>query len=460
MRKERIAPIVLQFLPLFMLIALFLISVIGLPHAILYVMDLLNGLVLLFSVKRLLSSGEKRVRQVTLYLGIFFLYTLLGFVVSGQSILYYLWGLRNTFRFYAFFLSCLCWLDQGQVPAILRVLELFLYLNVPVCSWQYFLLHLPFDNVCGLFGNTTEGSGYMNVLLVIVTAWSILRCLRRDISLRHFTAIICCCVYIAIISELKVYYFELALIVAAALVLYLLQNRKWSRRLFMAAGICAAGMFFLAVLTVALNPPYWSGFFLPDGIWTEVTRESGYSGSGDLNRLTAIPYLMVHIFGGGARSLLGLGLGNCDFSVFSFLVTPFYRAYQSLHYTWLHSAFLFLETGFLGLLLYLGFFALVGRTAWRNQKDPQRESSSVMYNQLALILCVCCVFFLFYNVCLRTESAYLIFFVLSIPYMQTGHPGGYPHDPEKNSLLLVFRQKYSRGTAALHRLLEKILPRL
>ena len=34
----------------------------------------------------------------------------------------------------------------------------------------------------------------------------------------------------------------LALIVAAALVLYLLQNRKWSRRLFMAAGICAAGM--------------------------------------------------------------------------------------------------------------------------------------------------------------------------------------------------------------------------
>lgn len=424
MRKESILRTALQFPIYFVLVALLPISAFGLPHGILYVLDLLWGPLFLISLPRLFQTNERRIKAALLYLGVFFLYTLLGFVVNGQSALYYLWGLHNTFRFYAFFLCCVCWIKQEQVSSVLRVLELFLYLNVAVCSWQYFLQRLPQDNICGLFGITTEGSGYLNVLLVIVTAWAILCCLHHVISVRHLTAVVGCGVYIAILSELKAYYFELALIAIVALLLYFPQTKKWNRRAGLTLGICAAGMVLLAVLTVTLNPQYWSGFFSPAGIWEEVTRRAGYSGSGDLNRLTAIAYLLTHIFKNGIGSLLGLGLGNCDYSGYALLVTPFYQTYQNLHYTWLHSAFLFLEIGFLGLALYLGFFALVGRAAWNNQKDTQQHLGFLLRNQLVLILCVCCVFFLFYNVCLRTEAAYMVFFILSTPYLQTERTGG------------------------------------
>ena len=150
-------------------------------------------------------------------------------------------------------------------------------------------------------------------------------------------------------------------------------------------------MLLIAVLTVALNPEYWRGFFLPKGIWEEVTQKSGYSGQGDLNRITAVRYIFVHIFHGGIQSAIGFGLGNCDYSSFEFLITPFYQMYESLHYMWIHVAFLFLELGFIGLILYMVFFCLgwdkgMEESTVRNRGRKDVESGGFDFKRMLFFL--------------------------------------------------------------------------
>lgn len=406
----------IRFQELYVLVILFGITVLHFPNSVMYLTDLVWAGLFFFSLERINAHRKSNPYGILFYIGLLGTYTLLLFLINHQSVLYYLWGLRNTFRFFAFFAVCICWMEINDIWKILNVFEVFVYANVIVCSWQYWICHMPYDNICGLFGATTQGGGYMNVLLVIVTIVTVFRYLKNQISLRHFLCMIGSCVYISVISELKAYFFELGIIVAVSLILIFMEKRAIQRRLVFAAVVAGIGMLVIAVCTVALNPGYWEGFFLPQGVWEEVTRESGYSAQGDLNRLTAIGDIFRDIFQGKPRALIGFGLGNCDYSGFAFLTTPFYQMYKGLNYVWIHVAFLFLELGFIGLILYGLFFFFVGRKAWCNLKNDSATEEERILNYSAILLSICCIFFMFYNVCLRTEAAYMIFLILAVPY--------------------------------------------
>lgn len=406
------------FQVIFILVAFFLETVIGMPHALLYITDVITLVLFLLSFDELVKKNEKSCRCAVLFVGLFGVYTLINFFLNSQSVLYYLWGIRNIFRFYIFFVSCIYLINFEMIAKIKQVLPVFLFANVLVCSWQFYVLKLPFDNICGLFGITTQGSGYMNVLLVLVTVMVMVQFLNQKVTMRSFIIQVACCVYISIISELKAYYMELALIVVIALSLDAIRKKYFNKRMLKAGIICVVGMMLISIATVKLNPEYWTGFFTPLGIWKEATRNSGYSASGDLNRLTAIPYIFVHIFQGGWRSLVGFGLGNCDYSEgHAFLNSPFYIQYASLHYMWIFSAFLFLELGILGFVIYISSFCLVVMVAFRNTKKYKLSEEEKFFNQVAAMVSVCCLFFMMYNNCLRTEAAYMIYFILSLPFV-------------------------------------------
>ena len=78
------------------------------------------------------------------------------------------------------------------------------------------------------------------------------------------------------------------------------------------------------------------------------------------------------------------------------------------------SAFLVLETGIIGLLLYISFFVAVYFGATKRQKLGK---AAVEHCQIARILAFVCIFLLIYNVSLRTEAAYMMFFVLALPFI-------------------------------------------
>ena len=90
-----------------------------------------------------------------------------------------------------------------------------------------------------------------------------------------------------------------------------------------------------------------------EGLTYILTRESGYTGFGDLNRLTAITSInRLGLFQSSLlNQILGLGLGGAEYSAgISFLQSAFYRSYEYLHYYWLSHAWMYIECGYLGLI--------------------------------------------------------------------------------------------------------------
>jgi len=100
-------------------------------------------------------------------------------------------------------------------------------------------------------------------------------------------------------------------------------------------------------------------------------------------------------------------------TAFAICNTPFYQRYSYLHYTWFSAAMLFLETGYVGLVLYGMFFVLVFQHAFRRRK----VGGNVIYCQLAMMMVVVSGILLFYNSSLRTEAAYMIYFVFAAPFI-------------------------------------------
>ena len=109
----------------------------------------------------------------------------------------------------------------------------------------------------------------------------------------------------------------------------------------------------------------------------DYTGQGGYSTETDLNRLTAISRICNEFLHTISQRLFGFGLGSCETS--TFFNSGFFQQYgETIHYTYLLQAFLFLETGFVGLFLYLGFYISISAKAliMRRFLDDTRRAYS------------------------------------------------------------------------------------
>lgn len=70
---------------------------------------------------------------------------------------------------------------------------------------------------------------------------------------------------------------------------------------------------------------------------------------------------------------------------------------------------LFLESGYAGLLSYIGIIATVFYEAWESRKRRKDE----WIHEIVLIMCLLAVMNIWYDASLRSESAYIIWFVLA-----------------------------------------------
>ena len=79
------------------------------------------------------------------------------------------------------------------------------------------------------------------------------------------------------------------------------------------------------------------------------------------------------------------------------------------------TAFLVLETGIVGLVLYIAFFVFLFFAVHKIQK---RQLASDLYCGLSKMMAVVSLIIVVYNVSMRTEAAYMMYFVLSLPFIQ------------------------------------------
>lgn len=327
-----------------------------------------------------------------------------------ESILYLLWGFRNNFRLYGAFFAFCAFLTPEDGEGYLKKLHILFRLNIPVTLFQFLVLGRSGDYLGGIFGTGQGCNAYTNLFFCIVATRSLVGFLDGAESGKGCFRTCFWALLLAALAEIKFFFLEFGVIALLAVAFSGFSRRKL--RVILGAGV---GILAGAVLLGTLFPNF-KGWFSLQWLLDAAGSDRGYTSSGDLNRLNCIGRISARFLREPLQRIFGLGLGNCETSGFSFLNTPFYRACGHIHYTWMSTAFWYLEGGCVGLIFFFGFFALVYLAAARLEKA--RQGPEKRHCRMAGILAVVCCMTGVYNASLRTEAAYMVYFVLALPFAQ------------------------------------------
>ena len=338
----------------------------------------------------------------------FLIYVFSVYLFRYQSPLYFLWGIRNNFRYYIFFFAVIFYFQESDIKQFFRLLDVLFWVNVVITLAQYFVFGYKQDYLGGIFGTQKGCNAYTIIFLLIVVCYSLLRLMAKQEAFALCFSKCAAALIIAAIAELKVFFvfFMLILVMASIFTRF-----SWRKVLMI---LISSFLVFFGV-TILIEVFKWDGFLSFKKIWELATQEN-YSKVGTVNRLSAIPTLAKQILHNPIERIFGLGLGNCDTSTFDFLNTPFYQKYSYLRYTWFSCARLFLEIGYVGIVIYIAFFAMC---FWLIGHRIKKGECDRLIGQFAMIISVVSVVLMFYNSSLHTEAGYMIYFVLALPFLAT-----------------------------------------
>ena len=383
-------------------------SFLGLPWSIRYTLDIAWLWLLVMMVRFHDSLPSGNTQGLDLWIFLFFAYTALVYLVQYQNGLYYLWGVRNQFRFFIAFFAFATFLTRKDVDDYFCLFDRIFWINAAISLVQFFLLGKNADHLGGIFGVETGGNGYTNVFFCIVLVKSVIFYLNHKENALTCAGKFIAAMVVAALAELKFFFVEAVLIIILAV---LFTNFSWRKMKIIVGGL--AVIFAGAMLLVYVFPGY-AGFFSWQWMWENAIAGKGYTSSGDLNRLNAIGVINERFLDTGWKQLFGLAMGNCETSTFAFLNTPFFEANSWLHYSWITYAFLYLECGWIGLMFYFGFFLLVYIRARKIEKIYGASIKS--YCAIGKIMAILCAVIAVYNASLRAETAYMAFFTLAVPF--------------------------------------------
>ena len=369
-----------------------------------YIVDLLLVVfIFLISTKKTLMIQNQMI-PILILVGTLLLYTLSVYLFNFQSPFYFLWGVRNNFRFYVAFFVIALYATEELIEDIFKVFDVIFYINFFLCCFQFFVLGYQQDYLGGVFGVTKGVNGNAIVFMFVVLSRSVLSFMNGN-EKAHSCFIKCTlALIVAAMAELKFFFVVFIILLLLATILTSFSWRKFV--------MLALGAFLIMVASTILIAIFGFDDFLSlDSIWDLATREN-YASENDLNRFAAIPKISEMFLKTLPDQLFGMGLGNCDTSSFAICNTPFYQTYEYLHYSIFSCAFLFIETGYVGLFMFTLFFLF---TLYISLQRFLSRTGNRLYCQMGIIMSLFCFVLLFYNSSLRTDIGYLVYFVLALP---------------------------------------------
>ena len=377
-----------------------------LPSILKYTADFAWVILLAFmTIHRKLELHKHTLPILMLVLG-FALYSVVLYLFHFQSPFYLLWGLRNNFRFYVFFFAVVKYLKQSDADKILKFLQDLFWVNAIVSLFQYFVFGYKQDVLGGIFGTHVGSNSSTIIFFTIVLSYSFIKYFNgtESVFLCYSKSIVA--LFISALSELKMFFVVFIVIVFTCA---FMAKFTWKKVLILLLAPILV-IIFSELLMLLFG---FDDFLKIKNIWELATQEH-YSSSQTVNRLSAIPTLAKTIVVDLKDRIFGLGLGNCDTSAFKICNTPFYQTYGFLRYTFFSGAFLFLEVGYIGLILFTSFFLLCFILTVKQMK---RDNVNKMHCQLAIIMCILAAMLIFYNAALRADVGYMVYFILALPFI-------------------------------------------
>lgn len=412
-RKRTIFEWLILWIVLFPLLWGTFFDLLHFPGIVKYTVDVVWFVLFLSMSVRKKAALQKKVFPLFLLIVSFLLFSLILYLLNYQSFLYFLWGVRNNFRYYVFFFAIVYFFSNRDVKTVLSLFDITFWINIVVVLMQYFLLGYRQDYLGGIFGVAHGCNAYMIIFLSIVVGYSLLRYMNKVESAVWCFSKCGVSLLIAAFAEMKVFF---ALFVLILLLCSFFTSFSWKKVL----------LFFVAALFLFFGSSLLANIFNMENsvlsfeyLWKLATQEH-YSDSETVNRLSAIPTLSRLILTEPVERIFGLGLGNCDTSTFDFLNTPFYQQYSYLRYSWFSCARLFLEVGYVGVVFYLSFFVICAVLIWRRMKAGKADP---LICQLGIIVSILCVIMTFYNSALHMEAGYMAYLFLALPFVSSPREG-------------------------------------
>ncbi len=338
-------------------------------------------------------------------IGLFAIVIILGWIFNPTSIPQAIWGFRNYSRFFLFFIFACNTLDSNDAKKIENIFINIFPFHILLVAFQYITEGLKQDELSGLFGKAVGGNGGLMIYLTITLCIIICRFEYKKISLTKFIAYLLLIFINAALSELKF----LFIITIFMVIWYLIMSNHKGRGLILA-------VLFIISLSIGIQVlyyifPEWKDYLSFDNIMNAASDQEVYATQTDIGRLSVFSKLtpIISYWGGKDSLLWGIGLGNADYSsAFSALNSSFYIAYEATHYTWLSLGFLFVETGYLGIISYISFFVILEIKAIISYKN-NKTYSNLIGTFIPLVL----LFIIVYNSSLRSNFAYMAFIMLA-----------------------------------------------
>lgn len=382
----------------------FLTELLPIPDAIKFLCDGFLVLLLLKLFSQRFTKIDNYSMPFVVIVGLFFFITLVGYLFNYQSVFYYLWGLRNNIRMFVAFFAFAYLADWEDAKSWIKALDVLFVINFAVVILQYFSGYGQ-DYIGGIFGTSKGCNGSLLIFLCIVFAKTILSFMRGEEKMSKCIFVSVASLLVSTLSELKMFFILFILILFMA---SFVTAHSIKKTLFFAFGAVLV-VLFSTLLTVLYKD--FTDFLSFDSLIKALT-DTGYATDEDIGRFTALPVISQRFLPGFFRKLFGLGLGNCDSSSLSMFNTPFFESHQTVHYSYFSYAFLFLETGFVGLALYASFFVA---SFFVSRKLKKLEIADEFACQMSIILSVISLILLVYNSSLRMEIGFMLFFVLALP---------------------------------------------
>lgn len=397
---------IIEFQIIYVLFMNMFISWLHFPQILTYFTDLINIPLFIFYVLFNPTPLKKSKAEVVIVSMLLLFVSIIGGLVFNMvNPLLVIWGARNVFRGFFFFLACIAYLEYDD---IVKLLNLMVTLQIPntvivlIQFWQGY----QGDYLGGIFGVAQGCNGYLNIYLSIIMTYMTVEYVYKKQPFYKLAFVAGSSMLIAALTELKIYYAEFILIIILAVLL----GKVTYKHIFIIVVSIASFVIGLNVME-KLFPLQFSFMMNFDKIMEYATMQGG---GYNISRLGAFKQISELFFENDLiKKLFGLGFGSCEMSSFDFLTSTFYKMNWRYNYRWFAHMMFFLETGYVGFSLFVGFFLSVFLYVCINRKKYKSNQDVLILGIFTQVFTMLMILNLWYNQAIRTEAQYLIYFSLA-----------------------------------------------
>lgn len=320
------------------------------------------------------------------------LFLLLGTVVTFihlTSFPVYVWGLRMIVRYFLLFRLVFILMTDVDVLKTKIIIYKAMKFNILLCLFQYFVLGVKGDPLGGTFAGGNSEILYLIMFSLFLMTGDYF---AHSLSKRKYIFYIVGMSFIAVVGEIKFLYFIIPLFIYIGYVLI----RKFSIYKLMVLGV--ALMLFVPVLSTILSfyydEQYINNLFDQEHLEEYTTTSSFVMNGEGFNRGSSIELTNTIILQDDIHRLFGYGLGSASAS--NIFHTWIYNQYKGTTYFLFTPSFVMIETGWIGMSLFLLFHICILWRFWNFYKSS--PNSYIKYwSSMGLMFSILTIFIMYYN---------------------------------------------------------------